>query len=191
MSEREYSLPFTANVIQTQRATVGRTRENDDRFPIWGDCPHLCQMRVGWISPELVAEGWTAMLSVANGMQYIGPIDLPFTANVEQPVEIAVTPSAAPAADQRVMISLCDLPNPPNLYGASYLPTVDKSGVALIPPWVVAVTVYADPTTTPTGTFLDPSSTAIGTFAANVMLARPRLAKSIQVTSGAAVIFHY
>lgn len=156
---------------------------------MYGDAPHISQLRVSWISPDLVLERWTADLFVA-GIGPIGPIDLPFTYNVEQNVEIRVRPLAATTNANRVLATLCDLPVSNHLYHATYLPILDQSGNAAIPNWVVAVTIF-----TGSISFIDPTTNVITTCTTTgVPVARPRWATVIQYTggeSGGAVLFHY
>jgi hypothetical protein len=187
--EHETHLDFDASVIQERSTDIGRTAI-DGRPTIWGDCPHLAQLRVGWSHPDRVVERWTADLTVGN-IGPIGPIDLPFTFNVEQPVAVAVRPLSAPAQSNQVLLLLCDLPNPPNLYGATYLAIPDRQGIAQIPPWVVAVTVLGDPTVV-VATFLDAGSNTISTCWGPNLVARPRAATQVSLSGAdAAIIFHY
>jgi hypothetical protein len=187
--ETAFRLPFIAALAAQRTTTIGRERSFDERGSVWGDCPHLAQLRVGWLHPELVLERWTADLTVA-GVGPIGPIDLPFTFNVEQPVIIDVRPLSAPANANEVVGLLCDLPNSPNLYGATYLAIPDR-GLAQIPPWVVAVTVYGDPAVV-TAEFQDPAGNAIATAWGPQLVARPRFATQVALAgAGAAILFHY
>lgn len=190
MAEVRYHLPFNKTANQKRKITVGLTPEVNSGAKIWGNAPHLAQLRVGFLHPELVAERWTAEISV-NEIGPIGPIDLPFTLNVEQPATVTVTPLSAPTDDNQVELLLCDLPNPPNYDGATYLVTGDPGTVIVIPHWVVAVTVFGDPTAVG-GAYYDPSATLITAFLGPERTPRPRIAQSFQFTgtSGAA-LFHY
>jgi hypothetical protein len=188
--ESAFHLQFNAGAVTRRSTDLGRTGD-DGRPTIWGDCPHLAQLRIGWLYPERVAERWTANLTVC-GIGPIGPIDLPLVFNVEQPVAIDVGPMTATTNANEVVILLCDLPNSPNLFGATYLAIPDRQGlINPIPDWAVAVTVYGDPAVV-TATFLDALGAPIGTAWGPQLVARPRPATQIQLAgAGAAVLFHY
>ena len=180
--------PFLAGVIAEAKFYLGR--ESNEKEPsMYFDAPHLSQLRVSWVDPTLVAEQWTVDLNVA-GIGPIGPIDLPFTFNVEGNVEIAVRPLAAPANANDVLAVLCDLPNCSHLYHATHLPKLVQ-GVVAIPNWVVAVTVFGDPLTM-SGQFQDIGNNVIANFPAGPSpVARPRTAAFIQVTGETTCLFHY
>jgi hypothetical protein len=187
--EYAFRLPFVAGLLAQRTTTIGRTRDFDERESVWGDCPHLSQLRVGLLKPDAMLERWVADVTVC-GVGPIGPIDLPFSLNVEQPVVIDVRPLTAPTNANEVVGLLCDLPNSPNLYGATYLAIPDR-GLAQIPPWVVAVTVYGDPAVV-TAAFQDPAGNVIATAWGPQLVARPRFATQVVLAgAGAAILFHY
>jgi len=139
----------------------------------------------------------TAQVIVAGGCQ-IGPIDVPFRMNLELPVQIDIT-SELQDEQVTVMCTAADLPDPPNLLGATYLqltgssPAIaDEAGPKVpitwaIPYWVCAITVFSGDTVT----LYDVHSSTIGTFTGPQPVARPREAVALSTANGSAVLFHY
>lgn len=168
--------------------TLGRITTEDEPS-LYGDAPHISQLRVAWLEPDKVAEQWTADLYVC-GIGPIGPIDLPFTYNVEQQVIVAVRPLATLFNTQTVMALLCDLPVSNHLYHATYLPSFARdTGIADIPRWVVAVTLYSG-----SGNFLDVAGNTIASVTTlGVPVARPQLAVQFQLSgeNATTALFHY
>lgn len=146
----------------------------------------LRQLRVGLAFPANGVK-YTALLTVPGGLE-IGPIDIPFRFNVEGPVNIAFTADSANTVNQQIMCTWHDLPDCPNLYGATYLIRDAASNPVAIFPWVQAVTIYSGGT----ATFYDAGMTQICTATGPQLVARPRLAEFIQ-TSGelGAILYHY
>lgn len=154
----------------------------------------LRQIRVGLQFP---ANGvrYTALLTVPGGL-FIGPIDIPFRFNIECPVNIEFTSDKANSERQQIMCTVHDLPDSPDLYGATYF-IPDASAGSEIPPvnfvhipdWVVAVTIYSG------GTLIwyDVGGNNLGTATGPLMVARPRLAEFIAVSTEGqpSVLFHY
>jgi len=147
-----------------------------------------------------------ATLTMPGGAE-VGPIDVPFRYNCELPVTINWA-SLAQSEQVTCICSAADLPDPPNLLGATYFvagtgvsePNIDRlrslkpifvpnvSGpVVSIPYWVVAVTIYSGDT----GTFYDIASTAIGTFTGPLPVAKPREAVALSTANSSSVLFHY
>jgi len=146
----------------------------------------LTRLRLSHLFPP--SERWTADLTLPNAVHW-GPIDIPFELNVEQPVEILVRPLSAPARSNVVICALANLPNTPNLYGASYLVQPQAAAHFAIPDQVVAVTVYTGAVLT----FYDSAAAAIGTVTGSGLHARPRSAVSASLAGNAplAVLLHY
>jgi len=187
MAQRRDHVAFLAGVFpQTKRVVVGGPIDRS----MFDDFPHLSKMRVGFVDPSLVAEAWTAMLKVAD-IGFVGPINLPFTMNVEQPCELVIEPAAAPTNAVTVLIQVADLPDSPNLYGAVYLPDVPDDLKVQIPSWVVSVELLADPAGSVSGNFTDGSGTDYGTAYPGGIVARPREASLITLSTSGRVIFHY
>jgi hypothetical protein len=153
----------------------------------------LRQIRCGLDEPTNGVR-YTAMLLVPGG-QKIGPIDIPFRFNVELPVNISFTSDAANSVNQKIVMTAHDLPDSPDLYGATYLTEVLNERAAPgfpIPKWVHAVTVYDNAT----AAFFDANGVQICSVitAAPQLIARPRLAEFINISgaeSSTRVLFHY
>ena len=182
---RFVDIPAGAVIVNAARQELGSFDENDPKAHYT-----LRQVRCGLDEP---ANGvrYTAMLAVPGGQQ-IGPIDIPFRFNVELPCNFAFTSDIANTANQKIVITAHDLPDSPDLYGATYLSEAISEtpdpGVR-IPAWVHAVTIYSGGT----GTFFDAAATVICTATGPQLVARPRLAEFINVSAehSTRVLFHY
>lgn len=154
-------------------------RNQNDRYK-------LRKLRVWPLYPYTVQ--LSCMLTVPGGAQ-VGPIDLPLVYNVELPVQIVVTCPATERINQRVMCIVSDLPDSPNLYGATRLVQPAQNADTAIPDACVALTLYTGATLT----FKDAAGTTIGTAAGNnQLIARPRLAKTVASSAATpAILFHY
>ena len=133
-------------------------------------------------------EGYQATLTVPGGVM-IGPIDIPFTYNVETPVHIVVTNSTGPTEYQDICATIADCDDSPNLYGATLLARPNQNADVAIPDAVVAVTGYSGATLT----FKDSAGVTICTSTGNSQLvARPRAAKTVATSGeGSAILMHY
>jgi hypothetical protein len=183
---RFVDVPAGAVIVNAARQELGSFDEQDPKAQYT-----LRQVRCGLDEP---ANGvrYTAMLTVPGG-QRIGPIDIPFRFNVELPCNFAFTTDIANTVNQKIVITANDLPDSPDLYGATYLSEVFSEtpdpGVP-IPHWVHAVTIYSGVP----ATFFDSSGTAICTATGPQLVARPRFAEFINVTGSehpTRVLFHY
>lgn len=118
----------------------------------------------------------------------VGPIDVPFSFNVTSPAGVTIS---APNLTQlqTIQLTLADLPDSPNLYGATHT-VLDARGGALlpVPDMCVAVSLAAN-----TGilTFYDATSTAFATASGSQLIARPRIAKFVSTSIAGAIVFHY
>jgi hypothetical protein len=168
---------------------LGDFNESDPRYK-------LRQIRVGLQVPNNGVR-YTAMLTVPGG-QEIGPIDIPFRFNVELPVNISFSTDIAAAENQQIMCTAHDLPDSPDILGATYYlddaiqppDRVNPLGFLMqIPQWVQAVTVYNGST----AKFLDSGGSDLCTFTGPLMVARPRKAVYITATGSTVnpVLFHY
>ena len=148
----------------------------------------LRKLRVATTSPLTYVDKLIATLTTPGGID-IGPIDIPFTFNVELPVSVRVQCLVKSTKQQRVMIIVSDLPDSPNLYGATYLAQPAQNADALLPDQVVACTVYPSAGVL---TFKDGAGNVIATATGSQLLARPRLAKTVASNSATpAILFHY
>jgi hypothetical protein len=153
----------------------------------------LRQLRVGLYQ---AANGvrYTALLTVPGGIE-IGPIDIPFRFNVEGPVNLQFTSDSANTVNQKIVCTFHDMPDSPNLYGATYLVLDTRTEAAFpnwthIPPWVQALTIYSGATVT----LYDHLGAAIGTAVGPQLVARPRAAEYLKGTAESGtvpVLFHY
>lgn len=179
---------------------AGQVVDNAARQELIIDDPHseregfrLRQIRVGTMFPRNGVR-YTAMLTVPGGIE-VGPIDIPFRFNIEGPVNIAFSSDKANSINQQIMCTSHDLPDSPDLYGATwFLPDAAPQAPPGLPyfpiwTWVVAVTIY----TGGTATFYDSAGNNIGTATGPQLVARPRLAEfiSISAENHASVLFHY
>jgi hypothetical protein len=145
-----------------------------------------------------------ATLTMPGGCE-VGPIDVPFTFNCALPVTINWA-TLAQSEQVTCIATAADLPDPPNLLGATYFiqgagvsaPMIDKlrgpkfkpavvGPTVQIPYWVVAVTVYSGDT----ATWYDSTSTAIGTVTGPLPVAKPREAVALSTAANSSVLFHY
>jgi len=146
----------------------------------------LRKLRVAPIQPYV--ERLTAMLTLPSNI-VVGPIDIPFTYNCELPVNVAVSCPTACSNNQTISLIASDLPDAPNLYGATYLVTPAQNADVAIPDAVVAVTPYPS---TATLTFKDSAGNVLATATGPLMVARPRFAKTVASNSATpAMLFHY
>ena len=126
-------------------------------------------------------------LTLPSGIE-VGPIDVPFVYNVTSPAQVVIN-SPVLASYQDIRIILADLPDSPNLYGATYLAPVGVGDFVAIPDACVAVTLLAVGQVL---TFYDSTHTAIGNGEGSQLIARPRTAKFVGIDEpGGAVLFHY
>ena len=185
MSKPNIERHFQVATNQKRRAgslTLGSFDE--DRT---GQQHELKKLRVYNLRPY-TDEKYQANLTVPGGVT-IGPIDIPLTYNIETPVHIEVTNVNGPSSPQDIVATIADLPDTPNLYGATYLVQPSANADVAIPDAVVAVTGY----TAGTLTFKDSSGTTICTASgSNQLVARPRLAKTVATSAtGSAILMHY
>lgn len=146
----------------------------------------LRKLRVAPIYPYV--EQLQMVLTTPGGIE-VGPIDIPFTYNVETPVSGYVICPTASAGNQTIMLILSDLPDSPNLYGATHLVQPPQGVDTAIPDAAVACTPYPS---TATLTFKDGSGNVIATATGPLLVARPRLAKTVASNSATpAILFHY
>lgn len=146
----------------------------------------LRQVRVAPTAPWV--EKFTAILTLPSGIQ-VGPVDIPFTINVPTPVHIAVSCPTRCSTDQIIEMIVADLVSDWNVYGATYLAQPAQNVDEPIPDAVVAVTPYPS---TATLTFKDGAGATIATATGPLMVARPRLAKTVASNSATpAMLFHY
>ena len=147
----------------------------------------LCKLRVFNLMPY-TNEVYQAFLTVPGGVT-IGPIDVPFVCNIETPVHIMLVNGVGPDAYQDIVATIADLPDPPNLYGATLLLQPAQNRDTDIPDAVVAVTGYDGATLR----FKDSTGSTICTASGNNQLvARPRLAKTVATSAeGSAILLHY
>lgn len=185
--QRFVDIPAGRVLVAASRQELGDFDESNRREQY-----KLRQIRVGLQKPNNGVR-YTAQLTVPGGI-IIGPIDIPFRFNVELPVNIEFSSDIAFADTQQIMCTAHDLPDSPDLYGATYFvddASVDGGGVPVveIPPWVHAVTIYSGGT----ATFWDAALAAIGTAIGPQLVARPRKAKFISNASERknSVLFHY
>lgn len=188
--QRFVDIPTGAVITGGSQQTLGTFDENNPREQF-----KLRQLRVGLDAPKNGVR-YTALLIVPGRPDPIGPIDIPFRLNVEGPVTLQFTSDKANTVPQKITCTFHDLPDPPNLYGATYFvaDASDRGGLAPagltpIPPWVVAVTIYSGGT----ATFYDNAGNNIGTATGPLLVARPRAAEFISVAaeSHPSVLFHY
>lgn len=160
----------------------------------------LRKLRLWFLQPYV--SHYEAMLTLP-GNAILGPIDLPCFLNVETPVSVFVRCAVAQQQDQEIICTIADLPDSPNLYGATYLLRIPGNEPVMlggklkvtpptlfpIPDGVVAVTEYDGGTLT----FYDSTSSEICSCTGPQLVARPRLAKfvSTSATGPSAILFHY
>lgn len=121
------------------------------------------------------------------GGEQIGPIDLPCYLNVPGPVHVQVDVMDALTVPLSVRAVLSDLPDAPNVWGATYTVYPNQATVP-IPDAAIAVAVLSGAT----ATFRDQGGNAIGTFTGPYMVARIRNAVGVSVSVATApVIFYY
>jgi hypothetical protein len=184
---------MSQNVIERfvqipQGGTVNAGLQTLGRYP---DCNgfrgfELRKLRVAPVQPY--AEKFTAMVSVPGNI-LIGPIDIPFTLNVELPVGVAVSCLTPCSNNQTIELIVSDLPDSPNLYGATYFVNPRQNVDVAIPDAVVAVTPYPS---TAVLTFRDSAAAVIATATGPLMVARPRTAKTVSSNSATpGMLFHY
>ena len=175
--ERFVKIP--AGAALTQSHSLGELSRHSEEF----------RLRKLTVAPEFpYVEQITATLTLPGGV-VVGPIDVPFTFNATSPVQVRIdAPSLANY--QSVHIILADLPDSPNLYGATHWASVANNAKLAIPDACVAITLL---TTGQTLTFYDSTPTAIGTATGSQLIARPRIAKTLAIGggSGGSVLFHY
>jgi hypothetical protein len=148
----------------------------------------LCKLRAATTSPMTYSEKLQAILTTPGGIE-IGPIDIPFTYNVETPVSVRVICPSRSSVQQRVMLILSDLPDSPNLYGATYLAQPQQNADTPLFDQVVACTVYPSAGVL---TFKDGAGNVIATATGSQLIARPRFAKTVASNSATpAILFHY
>lgn len=178
---------------------AGQVVDNAARQELIIDDPHseregfrLRQIRVGTLFPRNGVR-YTAMLTVPGGIE-VGPIDIPFRFNIEGPVNIAFSTDSANTVNQVIMCTSHDLPDSPDLYGATWflnaaIPEPPNPAYFPIWPWVVAVTIYNGDT----ATFYDAGGSSICTATGPQLVARPRAAEFIALSSerGANCLYHY
>jgi hypothetical protein len=187
MNDREANwqttLQFAAGLLDTKGFNLGNSCASAAGVT---EPQKLVRLRVTHLLPA--AERWTADLTLPNAAHW-GPIDVPFELNVEQPVEIQARPLTAPARSNVLICALANLPNTPNLYGATYLVQPQANAHFAIPDQVVAVTVYTGGVLT----FYDAASVAIATVTSVGLHARPRSAVFASLAGNAplAVLLHY
>ena len=146
----------------------------------------LRKLRVAPMQPYI--EKLTALLTTPGGI-VVGPIDIPFTYNVECPVTVVVTCPSRCANNQTVKMIVSDLPDSPNLYGATYFVQPQQGADVPIPDAVVAVTAYPS---TAALTFKDGGGNVIAQALAYLIVARPRLAKTVASNAPIpSMLFHY
>jgi hypothetical protein len=179
------------------KQTLGEYNEQDPN-----DDFKLRLVRVGSFGlPYDTHEHIEATIIVPGGCE-IGPIDVPFRLNCELPCTI-MWQSVAQSSSVTVQCTAADLPDPPNIWGATYFvkstsipPSLRpkrqlRPNVTLpqmqIPYWIVAVTVYSGDT----GTWYDDTDTAIGIFTGPQPVPRPRAAVGLSVSNSGPVLFHY
>lgn len=129
----------------------------------------------------------SCLLTLPGGID-IGPIDLPMALNVELPVTLTVTCPVAQASNQRVMCIVADLPDSPNLYGATRLVQPGQNAYVPIPAGCIALTAM----TAGVLSFKDSAGNVIGTMTSTQLIPRPRLALTVATSAAnSAIIFHY
>jgi hypothetical protein len=178
--ERFVNIP-QGGTINAGGHTLGSFDETDPNARF-----QLRKLRVAPLQPW--TEKFTAMLTTPGSIQ-VGPIDIPFTINIELPVSIAITCPTACSNNQTIEMIVSDLPDSPNMYGATLLVQPRQNVDVAIPDAVVAVTPYPS---TATLTFKNGGGATIATATGPLIVARPRLAKTVASNSATpAMLFHY
>jgi hypothetical protein len=179
--QRFFKVP-AGSVVSAGTVTLGTFDEKDSR-----DQYKLRKVRIQNLAPY--AEHFEVSLTTPGGIE-IGPIDLPLTYNVELPVMISLRCPVGPATLQTIMCIASDLPDSPNLYGATHFVLAPVATPAAIPDAAQAITVFG----VGAATFFDAGMVAVATVAPTMRLlvARPRIAKFVSVaTADGAMMFHY
>jgi hypothetical protein len=181
---RFVEIPAGRVIVDASRVELGDFDESNRREQY-----KLRQIRVGLQKPNNGIK-YTAMLAVPGGVS-IGPIDIPFRFNVELPCNLSFSSDAAFAEPQIILCTAHDLPDSPDLYGATYfVPDAPAATPVEIWPWVHSVTIYDGAT----ATFYSAASVAIATAVGPQMVARPRAAKYISSTGSERsnpILYHY
>jgi hypothetical protein len=179
MAQIQRFIEFEAGVTGVGRQTLGSFDERDPRYA-------LRHVRVVPLNAGTV-QLFGAL--VMPGDITVGPIDLPFDFNCELPVHVQVSCPIADTVNQTVMLIAGDLPNPPNLLGATHLEMATPGSPIPIPEMCVAVTLLVSGGTLG---YFDGAMVPIGDADGNQPIARPRAAKFVEVSEpGGAVLFHY
>lgn len=174
--ERKVSIP--AGVGYTQSHSLGILEEPKCEF----------RLRKLTVSTEFpYVEQILGTLTLPSGI-VVGPIDVPFTFNVTSPVQVKIEAPVL-ASNQTVRLILADLPDSPNLYGATHFAAVGVGDFVAIPDACVAVTLLAVGQVL---TFYNSAHTAMGNAEGSQLIARPRTAKFVGIDEpGGFVLFHY
>jgi hypothetical protein len=142
----------------------------------------LC--RVGYFGAASLS-AVSAMVKIADSGSELGPIDVPFTLVVEEPIRVTLTPATPPAALLRLVLSVTPLCSP-IAYSATHTIAAAIGAVLALPQWVREVTalppasyVYRDRAGLPI------SGPLTGTFA------RPPAAIDVLVGAAGAIVLSY
>jgi hypothetical protein len=178
--QRFVDLQPNVGVVRSGTRLMG---EFDDRDPV--SEYRLRKLTVAPIFPY--REQITGEITLPGNI-LIGPIDVPFSFNVTSPAGVVIS---APNLTQlqTIQLTLADLPDSPNLYGATHT-VLDAQGAVLfaVPDACVAVTLAANLGVL---TFYDGASVAFGTASGSQLIARPRIAKFVSTSIAGAIVFHY
>jgi hypothetical protein len=173
---------FAPNLGVTVSSGIRLMGEFDDRDP--SSEYRLRKLTVAPIQPYTVQ--MTAKI-ILPGNIVIDPIDLPFSYNVTSPAQIYISCPTI-TEPQQVQLILADLPDSPNLYGATHTVIVSQNAPVAIPDACVAVTLVANGGVL---TFFDITPAAIGTGSGSQLIARPRIAHTVSSSIAGAIVFHY